>query len=130
MSYIDANYDKDKDLVRVVERINGERVFREYPVNYTFYYDDPRGKHRTIYGTPVTKVTTNNNKEFQKEIRIHGHKKIRYRDIKPVNRCLEDNYLGADPPKLHTAFFDIETDFDKERGFAPITDPFSKITAI
>lgn len=130
MSYIDANYDKDKDLVRVVERINGERVFREYPVNYTFYYDDPRGKHRTIYGTPVTKVTTNNNKEFQKEIRIHGHKKIWESDIKPVNRCLEDNYLGADPPKLHTAFFDIETDFDKERGFAPITDPFSKITAI
>lgn len=130
MSYIDANYDKDKDLVRVVERINGERVFREYPVNYTFYYDDPRGKHRTIYGTPVTRVTTNNNKEFQKELRIHGHKRIWESDIKPVNRCLEDNYLGADPPKLHTAFFDIETDFDSERGFAPITDPFSKITAI
>jgi DNA polymerase elongation subunit (family B) len=47
-----------------------------------------------------------------------------------VFRCLEDNYLNADVPTLHTCFFDIEVDFDKERGFAPPEDPFNKVTAI
>ena len=28
------------------------------------------------------------------------------------------------------AFFDIETDFDKERGFSPPEDPFNPVTAI
>jgi hypothetical protein len=51
-------------------------------------------------------------------------------DFKPVFRCLEENYSGVEPPKLHTAFFDIEANFDPERGFAPTTDPFNNITAI
>jgi DNA polymerase elongation subunit (family B) len=51
-------------------------------------------------------------------------------DFKPVFRCLEENYLGAEPPKLNIAFFDIEVDFDPLRGFSPVEDPFNKITAI
>jgi DNA polymerase elongation subunit (family B) len=130
MSYVDAIYDKTKDRIFVVERINGQRVYKEYPANHTFYYDDPRGKHRTIFDTAVTKFSTNNIKEFHKEIRIHGNKRIWESDIKPVNRCLEDKYLGLDAPKLQTAFFDIETDFNADKGFAPIEDPFNSITAI
>ena len=38
--------------------------------------------------------------------------------------------MGAESPKLHTAFFDIETDFDPERGFSKPDDPFNPITAI
>lgn len=39
--------------------------------------------------------------------------------------------MGALAPKLHTAFFDIETDFDlSQGGYAPVDDPFNKITAI
>ena len=114
----------------MVERVNGQRVYREYPVNYTFYYDDPRGKHSTIYGTPVTKFTTRSHKEFQKELRLQNNKRVWESDFKPVFRCLEENYLGFEPPKLHTAFFDIEANFDPERGFAPTTDPFNNITAI
>jgi DNA polymerase elongation subunit (family B) len=47
-----------------------------------------------------------------------------------VFRCLSDNYLGVEPPKLHTCFFDIEVDFDPERGFSPTDDPYNKVTAI
>ena len=60
MSYIDALFDRDKDRIHVVERVNGERVYKEYPANYTFYYDDQKGKYRTIYDTPVSKFTTRN----------------------------------------------------------------------
>ena len=106
------------------------RVYQEYPANYVFYYSDPKGKHRTIFDTPVTKFTTRSGKEFQKEKRMHSGTQIWESDIKPVNRCLETNYLNADTPKLHTAFFDIESNFHPSRGFAPASDPFNNITAI
>jgi len=51
-------------------------------------------------------------------------------DINPIFRCLEENYKGQDAPRLHTAFFDIEVDFDPERGFSRPEDPFNAITAI
>ena len=130
MSYIDALYDRAHDRIHVVERRDGRRVYQEYPANYVLYYDDPRGKFRSIYDTPVSRFSSRNNKEFRKEVRMHSSKKIYESDINPIFRCLEDNYKGQDGPKLHTAFYDIEVDFDPERGFSPVTDPFNPITAI
>jgi DNA polymerase elongation subunit (family B) len=114
----------------VVERANGERVYREYPANYVFYYDDPRGKFRTIYDTPVSRFSSRNGKEFHKELRVNSGKKLWESDVNPIFRCLEENYLGANSPKLQTAFFDIEVDFDPERGFSKPEDPFNPVTAI
>ena len=130
MSYVDALYDREHDRIHVVERINGQREYQEYPANYIFYYDDARGKFRSIYGNPVSRFSTRNNKEFRKEVRVHSNKKIYESDINPVFRCLAENFAGKDAPKLQTAFFDIEVDFDPEKGFSPPSDPFNKITAI
>ena len=76
MSYIDALYDREHDRIHVVERRNRVREYREYPANYIFYYDDPRGKFTSIYGTPVSRFSTRNNKEFRKEVRAQSHKII------------------------------------------------------
>ena len=48
MSYVDAQFDRDQDVIRVVERKDGKRHFTEYPVKYTFYYKDARGKYKSI----------------------------------------------------------------------------------
>ena len=130
MSYIDALFDRDKDRIHVVERVDGERVYREYPANYVFYYDDPKGKFRTIYDTAVSRFSTKNGKEFHKEQRINSGKRLWESDINPIFRCLEDNYLGANSPRLQTAFFDIEVDFDPLRGYSKPEDPFNPITSI
>jgi len=130
MSYIDALYDRAKDRIHVVERVGGERTYREYPANYVFYYDDPRGKFRTVYGTPVSRFNSRNNKEFQKELKLNSNKRLWESDINPIFRCLEENYIGASSPKLQTAFFDIEVDFDPVRGYSKPEDPFNAITAI
>ena len=130
MSYVDALFDRDHDRIHVVERRNGERRYQEYPANYVFYYDDPRGKFQSIYGTPVARFSTRSNKEFRKELRIQSGKQCYESDINPVFRCLEDNYKGQDAPKLNAAFFDIEVDFDPERGYSRPDDPFNAITAI
>ena len=130
MSYVDALFDREHDRIHVVERRDGERRYQEYPANYVFYYDDPRGKFTSIYGTPVSRFSTRNNKEFRKEIRIQSGKQLYESDINPIFRCLEENYLGQDAPRLNVAFFDIEVDFDTDRGFSPPEDPFNPITAI
>jgi len=83
-------------------------------VNYTLYFPDRKGKHRTIYGTPVSKFTTKSRSEFEKERRIHSGKTLFESDINPIFRCLSENYLGVDAPKLHTCFFDIETDWQHD----------------
>ncbi len=130
MSYVDALLEKEHDIIHVVERVNGQRVYKDYPINYTFYYDDPRGKFRSVYGNTVSRFSTRSSKDFQKEKAIFGNKKLYESDINPVFRCFSENYAGVASPKLHTCFFDIETNFDKNKGFAPVEDPFNNITAI
>jgi DNA polymerase elongation subunit (family B) len=128
---VDAIHDKEKDEILVVERVEGQRVYRSIPASYVFYYEDPRaGRYKDMWGRPVAKSTFTSHKKFQNELRMQGSRKIHESDINPVFRCLEENYLGADTPVLNLAFFDIEVDFDPMRGFARPDDPFSAITAI
>jgi DNA polymerase elongation subunit (family B) len=131
MSYVDALWDREKDIIHVVERDEkGVRKFVEYPARYIFYYPDNRGKYRSIFGENLSKVTTRSFKEFSKEQKIHSNHTLYESDINPVFRVLEENYLGKEAPKLHVAFFDIEVDFDPERGYASPEDAFMPITSI
>ena len=130
MSYVDAIYVKDKDLINVVERVDGVRKFKSFPAHYLFYYADNKGQYTGIDGKRLTKVAVASNKAFDKEKRIYGHKQLYESDIKPLNRCLEANYLNSDAPQVNKAFFDIEVAYSKEKGFADPSDPFNPITAI
>jgi DNA polymerase elongation subunit (family B) len=130
MSYVDALFDRDHDLIKVVERKDGVRTFREYPVKYTFYYKDPKGKYKSVYGDPLSRIVCKNTKDFRKEIAINRDKTLFESDINPIFQTLSENYLNQDAPKLNIAFFDIETDFDPERGFADPSDPFMGITSV
>ena len=131
MSYVDAIWDRDGDLIKVVERDPKKgRIYQDFPARYVFYHPDNKGKYKSIYSENLSRVVCRNYKDFQKEIRIHSNQRLYESDIKPTFRCLEENYLGKDAPKLNVAFFDIEVDFDPERGYASPDDPFMPITAI
>jgi DNA polymerase elongation subunit (family B) len=131
MSYVDAIWDRDSDLIKVVERDPKKgRIYQDFPARYVFYHPDNKGKYKSIYSENLSRVVCRNYKDFQKEIRIHNNQRLYESDIKPTFRCLEENYLGKDAPKLNVAFFDIEVDFDPERGYASPDDPFMPITAI
>ena len=130
MSYVDAMFDRDSDIIKAVERKDGKRTFREYPVKYTFYYKDQRGKYKSVYGDPLSRIVCKNTKDFRKEVAINRDKELFESDINPIFQCLSEHYLNQDAPKLNIAFFDIETDFDPERGFADPSDPFMPITSI
>ena len=131
MSYVDSIWDREKDIIYVVERDPKKgRIYQEFPARYVFYYPDQRGKYKSIYGDNLSKVTSKSYKEFMKEKKIHSGHDLYESDINPIFRNLEENYLGKDAPNLNVAFWDIEVDFDPERGYASPDDAFMPITAI
>jgi len=130
MSYIDAFFDRDRDCIEVVERTKVKREYKTYPAKYTFYYTDPRGKFKSIYGDPLQRVQCNSTKAFRKERKLLSNKTLFESDINPIFQCLSENYIDGRTAKLNTCFFDIEVDFDSARGYADPSNPFAKITAI
>jgi len=129
--YVDAFFDRQRDRIHIVERDkNQNRQYQEHQAKYVMYYDDPKGKFKSIYGNPVSRIQCRSSKDFRREKALHVNVKTYESDMNPVFRCLEENYLGQDAPKLQVAFFDIEVDFDKDKGFSPPEDPFNPVTAI
>ena len=130
MPYVDGYFDRDSDIIRVVERRDGKRHFQDYQAKYTFYYEDLKGKYKSIFGNQLSRIVCKNTKDFRKELAINKGKNLFESDINPIFQCLSENYINQDAPKLNVVFWDIETDFDPERGFAPTEEPFMPITAI
>ena len=131
--YVDALFKKtgESEVIRIVERINGQRVYKEYTPDYHFYISDARGTHKTIYGNPVKKVVPRTHTEKQKLLKtLSGNSTKWEADVDPVFRCFEQNYKNGDAPALHVAFFDIETSFDKELGWSDAADANNMITSI
>ena len=130
MSYVDAYLDRERDIIHAVERVNGKRVFREFPAKYVLYYPDARGKYTSIFGDSLTRIVCNSGKKFATEKKINAHKTLFESDTNPVFRCLAENYDPNITPELNLCLFDIETDFNPEIGYAPPEDPFNAVTAI
>lgn len=130
--YVDAFLDREKEEIYIVERINGERVYNTQPLNHIFYYEHPQGSHTSLFGTSCKKFITHSSEAFKKELRKFKNKgvKVYESDLNPIFRYLSENYIGMDTPKLNIGYFDIEVDFDPDRGFAPPDDPFNSVTAI
>lgn len=131
--YIDALFKRggDQEAIKIVERVNGQRVYKEFPPDYHFYVTDPRGTSRSIHGDPVKKLVPRTFAEKQKLIKtLSGNTKRWESDVDPIFRCLEQNYQGIDAPSMHVAFFDIETSFDKESGWSEASEANNYITSI
>jgi len=130
LSYVDAYFDRGKDTIYAVERNNGIREYREFPVSYNAYFDDPGGKHTSIYGTKVSRISERSSSRFQKELKVNSHRRLFESDMNITFQTLAKHYMDTPDPKLHIGLFDIEVDFDPKKGFAPPSDPFSAVTAI
>lgn len=128
--YVDAIIDSNNDIIKVVERKNGNRIYEQYPIEHYFYVKDPRGRHVDIHDNVVMKMTPKSKMEKARLLKAYAPSKLCESDINPILRCLENNYLNKPEPNLHVAFFDIETDYDMEFGYSAPEDAFNRITAI
>ena len=107
LSYVDAFFDRDHDIIKAVERNDGKRIYREYQSKYTFFYKDQRGKYKSVYGDPLSRIVCKSTKDFRKEVAINRDKTLFESDINPIFQCLSENYLNQDAPKLNIAFLSI-----------------------
>jgi len=131
--YVDCLFRRggDQEVIKVVERVNGKRVYKEYAPDYHFFVNDPRGSHKSIYGDVVKKVVPRTFAEKQKLTKTLSHNVKKWEsDVDPIFRCIEQNYLHSDTPALNIAFFDIETSFDKESGWSEASEADNFITSI
>jgi DNA polymerase elongation subunit (family B) len=128
--YVDAFFDQRADMIRVAERRDGKRYLVDHRPIYEFYVEDPDGPHQSTHGHRARLVRCRNNKEFKQNISAQRGKKMFESDIKPLHKILERHYLNQTPPKLNVAFFDIEVDFDPERGYSQPEDAFMPITSV
>lgn len=129
--YVDAII--HKNMIHVVERDSeGNRVYKEAPIDYKFYVESNRGSYTSIFGTKVEKLSFNSFQAYKKELSRYAVNNIRTfeTDVDRISDYLSNNYDPDRPPQLRVAFVDIETDFNKQLGFAPPEDPFNKITSI
>ena len=131
MTYIDGYVDREKNIVHIVERnAQGARNFVTYPTQYQVYWPQPSGKYVSIFGDRLAQFQTTRYQEFQRELRMLSREKIMESDIDPLFRCLYQNYRDSATPQLHVGFFDIEVDFDPDRGYSTPEDAFNEITAV
>ena len=52
MSYIDGFSDRNADTIRVVERKDGKRVFKEFLLDIHFSMKIPKGKYKSTQESP------------------------------------------------------------------------------
>ena len=134
MSYVDVNYDRKFDRMRVAERINGQRVLSEVPVEHVFYYTHPAGSHRTIFDQPCKKFSTfSSRKSTQKKaelLKLPKPPTIVESDIRLEFRHLAKHYSGVNAPVLNLGFFDIEADWNPDYGWSSADEAKNAVTAI
>lgn len=131
--YVDALFKKGADeIIRIVERVNGKRVYKEFQPDFHFFINDPTGINKSIYGDAVKKMVPKSFIEKQKLLKSLSHNVKSWEiDVDPTFRCLETNYQNVDSPQLNIAFFDIETSFDKDNGgWSEASDADNYITSI
>lgn len=130
MSYIDAFHDRRLDKIQVAERLNGKRIMRTLTPTYEFYVTDQRGNIPSVTGKMTTKYTFTSGKDMREAKKLMGDVETFESDVNVLFKTLGTHYRNEAAPTLHTAFFDIETDFCQDRGYAPVDDPFNRITAV
>lgn len=132
MTYISAISVKNDVFVWEREE-DGKRVKRPYPAPFYFYVDDPEGTYKTIFDTPVSKLTFKNYNDYysaRRELAEEGFK-LWESDIPPELRVLSNHYYEVPATaKLHVTFFDIEVDYNLEMGFSSVSNPYAPINSV
>lgn len=130
--YIDAYLERTRngEVLRVSERIAGHRILKDLPIVYEYYLESPSGTYKTIFGTYAERFEFNSNREMKKSLENIGNRRTFEAKFNPTFKTLSKYYETAGAPVLNKVFFDIEVDFHQKFGYAPVNDPFNRITAI
>lgn len=130
MGYINAI--KRNNDVLVWERKNGKREIVTYQAPYYFYTKSETGEFKSIYGDILERHDFASAREFNeaKAAMAGQHRELFESDIPPELKLLSAEYYNKPAPVLNITFFDIEVDYDVERGFSTMEDPYAPVNSI
>lgn len=130
MGYIDTI--KINNDILVWERNDGKREVVNYRAPYYFYTKSNTGTYTSMYGDKLERHDFATSKEFNAERAKFNSMGIEMfeSDIPAELKLLSEKYYNKPVPILNVTFFDIEVDYDKERGYSSIEDPYAPINAI
>ncbi len=130
MSYINAI--KRNNDVLVWKRENGKRVLAMHDAPYYFYTRDETGEYTSMFGDKLTRHDFNTGKEFNDgRTRMASFGSELYESDIPIElKVLSEKYYEADLPELHVSLFDIEVDYDPERGYSSLEDPYAPVNSV
>lgn len=125
--YVGFKINREKGVLDVVERVNGKRCFRVFPLILEWYYQNNGGKFRGYDDKELSRRQFRSLNEFySSRKRSREAKEITYeRDFKLENKVLYSNYLPTEVPELHISYLDIEVDRFGHEG-AIITEMVDK----
>ena len=112
-----ATWDKD-----------GKRVRYNIPFEPYFYVEDPKGQHKSIFNTQLTKKSFRNGFEKNKFLRETGIKRV-FGNFQPAQQFLIDTYWKENETiefisnPLNVMFLDIETISETDQTFPNPEDP-------
>jgi len=123
------------DDVIVFERSttkDSPREKRVYRAPFYFYVADDDGEDETIFGNKCTKFEFASQKAYfgERKRLMESDFELFESDITADLRILSTEYYNVPAPKLHISFYDIEVDYDEERGFSSPKDPYAPISSI
>ena len=118
--YVGYLQDSRNNILRVVERINGQRVFEDFPLILEYYVPDVNGYYEGYDGQRLRKVELKNCyavKQHKDECFKNNIKTYELNFSLP-NKVLYNHFKQGEFPDLHKSFVDIEVD---RAGFEYLT---------
>lgn len=130
MSYISA-WRMGNDVL-VWERTEQGRITKQYKGIFEFYTQHHDGEYTSIFDEKLVKHEFTNWFEFNdmRNMFTQGHVPLYESDIGPEMKILSKHYYNAPTPKLHFTMWDIEVDYDPEKGFSTVENPYAPINAV
>ena len=110
--YIGYYQDSKNGVLKVSERINGKRIFEEFPLIFEYYVQDSNGYYTGYDGARLKKYTLPNFsvlKAHRDECERNLIKTYEMNFNIP-NKVLYKHFKQGESPDLHKAFVDIEVD--------------------
>jgi len=130
--YISSMLSPGFDKVYVWERTGKRRKRVEYPLELYFFIQHPDGEYSDIYGNPLTKLEFDNFRDFSTAKKAYKAQGIQMyeSDIAVDQKVLAKYYYGKPVKDINITFFDIEVDYDKNRGFFGAEDAYAPVSSV
>ena len=132
-TYISTSISKDRNKVIVWERDANGRYHVEYDAPYYFFIENLEGKYRSVKGRKLERVSFDDPYEFYEAKKKYKDNDLNLyeSDISPELKILSDKYYKKDiVHDLHITFYDIEVDYDPQKGHSGTSNPYAPISSI